>query len=243
MRYKEEVVSACFLKRQNRFVGTAEWKRTLVPVHIPNTGSLKGVLSPPQPCRLRLFKGTKRKIPYSLEMLKIGSEYVGVNTHLTNILVRESWEQKKLWTDFPFSQGEVSVGAGSRIDRVFWKDSRLSKVGPADLKNGSLHFVEVKNVSLKIGKTAFFPDAVTLRGRKHIKELVCLMERGHTCEMVYVAQREDCKEFAPADDIDGEYGRELRLAVRRGLKVSAFSCRLTASSVQLLTEKPLQVRL
>ena len=243
MRFKEEMVSARFLKRRNRFVGSAEWKGDLIPVHIPNTGSLKGVLDPPQPCRLRFFKGTKRKMPFSLEALKTGSSWVGVNTQIPNVLVREVWEQKKLWTDFPLSQGEVSVSAGSRIDRVFWKDKSLLKVDRTVLKNGSFHFVEIKNVSLKIGDTACFPDSVTLRGRKHIKELVRLMEQGHTCEMVYVAQREDCKSFAPADDIDGEYGRALRLAVRRGLKVSAFPCRLTISSVRLLTEKPLPVRL
>ena len=243
MRFKEEVVSACFLKRQNRFVGSAEWKGSLVPVHIPNTGSLKGVLNPPQPCRLRFFKGTKRKIPFSLEMLKTGSAWVGVNTQITNVLVQEIWEQKKLWPDFPFSQGEVIVGAGSRIDRVFWKDKNLFKVNQEALKSGSLHFVEIKHVSLKVGDTACFPDAVTLRGRKHIKELVHLMERGHTCEMVYVAGREDCKGFAPADDIDEEYGRALRRAVQRGLKVSVFPCRLTASSIQLLPGVPLPVQL
>ena len=243
MKFKEKVVLARFLKRHNRFVGQVEWKGARLSVHIPNTGSLKGVLNPPQPCRIRHFKGTKRKLPWSLEMLKTDTSWVGVNTHLTNHLVREAWELKRLWSDFPFSQGEVSISSSTRIDRVFWKDSTLSKVRQDSLTNHALHIVEIKNVSMKIGKTACFPDAITLRGQKHLEDLMNLLALGHTCEMVYVVQREDCVEFTPADDIDKDYGKKLRSAVRQGLKVSVFPCRLKASSVELLTEQPFPVRL
>lgn len=243
MQFKEKVVLARFLKRHNRFVGTVEWKGNRISVHIPNTGSLKGVLDPPQSCRIRHFTGTKRKMPWSLEMLKTDTSWVGVNTHLTNHLVREAWELKKLWSEFPFSQGEVSISPSSRIDRVFWKDRTLNKVGKGSLKNHILHFVEIKNVSMKIGPAACFPDAVTLRGQKHLEDLMNLLKQGHTCEMVYVVQREDCVEFAPADDIDREHGKKLRAAVRQGLKVSAFPCRLEASFVELLAKQPLPIRL
>ena len=242
MKFKEKVVLARFLKRQNRFVGTAEWEGSQITVHIPNTGSLKGVLDSPQPCRIRHFEGTKRKIPWSLEMLKTKTSWVGVNTHLTNHLVKEAWELKTLWPEFPHSQGEVSISPSSRIDRVFWKDDKLNKVSRSTLKNHSLHFVEIKNVSMKVGERACFPDAVTLRGQKHLEELMNLLKQGHTGEMVYVVQREDCKEFAPADDIDKEYGKKLRTAFRQGLKISVYPCRLKASSIELLA-KPLPVRL
>ena len=222
MKFKEKVVLAQFLKRHNRFVGTVEWKGERVSVHIPNTGSLKGVLNPPQPCRIRHFEGTDRKLSWSLEMLKIENAWVGVNTHLPNRLIKEAWQRKQLWPDFPYSQGEVSINPSSRIDRVFWKDPAISKITKNSLQNRSLHFVEVKNVSMKVGKTACFPDAITLRGQKHLDDLVSLMEQGHSSEMVYVVQREDCKVFAPADDIDRVYGKKLRLAFQKGLKISSF---------------------
>ena len=242
MKFKERILTTHFLKRQNRFVGTAKGKNGVIPIHIPNTGSLRGVLCPPQPCRIRHFKGAKRKLPYSLEMLKAQNAWVGVNTHLPNRLVQEAWEQKRVWTRFPFSQGEVTVSPSCRIDRVFWKDPGLSKFNSSALKSHSLHFVEIKNVSLKEETTALFPDSPTLRGKKHLKELMALMNQGHTCEMVYVAQREDCTNFSPADHIDREYGILLRKAVDQGLKISVFPCRLTASSVTLLP-RPLPVKL
>lgn len=242
MKFKERVVLARFLKRQNRFVGIAEWEGSRIKVHIPNTGSLKGVLDPPQSCRIRHFEGTKREMPWSLEMLKTRTSWVGVNTHLTNHLVKEAWELKKLWPEFPQSQGEVFISSSTRVDRVFWKNKSLSKVTRDTLKTHSLHFVEIKNVSMKMGERACFPDAITLRGQKHLEELMNLLKQGHTCEMVYVVQREDCKEFAPADDIDKEYGQKLRIAFRQGLKISVYPCRLKVSTIELLP-KLLPVRL
>ena len=242
MKFKEKVVSARFLKRDNRFMGTAEYKGNQVTVHIPNTGSLRAVLEPPQPCRIRYFQGTKRKIPWSLEMLKTKTSWVGVNTHLTNYLVKEAWDLKRLWPHFSQSQGEVSINPSTRIDRVFWKDNTLNRVDKNTLKSHSLHFVEIKNVSMKVGKVACFPDAITLRGQKHLEELMGLLKQGHTCEMVYVVQREDCREFTPADDIDKEYGQKLRKAFRQGLKISVYPCQLRASSIELLAD-PLPVKL
>ena len=78
-----------------------------------------------------------------------------------------------------------------------------------------------------------FPDAVTERGQKHLQEMMDLMEQGFTCEMIYVIQREDCTEFAPADHIDPEYGRILREAVKKGLRVSALPCRLSPTEIVL----------
>ena len=81
--------------------------------------------------------------------------------------------------------------------------------------------------------TAKFPDAVTERGQKHLRELMALMEQGHTAEIVFTIQRHDCGSFSPADDIDPEYGRLLREAYQKGLRVSPFVLDLTPESVEL----------
>ena len=237
MKFKEKIVSATFLKRKNRFIGIVKSKNKNITVHIPNTGSLKSVLSPPQPCRIRYFENTNRKIPWSLEMLKTKTSWVGVNTHLANSLIKEAWESKQLWSKYPCSQGEISLPSGTRLDRVFWKEKSIVKISKESFHQMPLHFVEVKNVSFKIKNQACFPDAVTLRGQKHLEELKWLLEQGHSCEMVYVVQREDCKAFAPADEVDPDYGKKLRQAFKKGLQISAFPCQLKRDSIKIMPKR------
>ena len=239
MKFPRQLVKAEFLKRENRFVGQVKWKGKTIPVHIPNTGSLKGVLDIPQPCRISFSEKEGRKIPWTLEMLKVSSCWVGVNTHTPNKLVEEAWRQKKLLPEYPFSQGEVTVSEASRMDRVFWKAKGMKKVSRVLFDKEIFHFVEVKNVTLAQGDTALFPDTVTLRGRKHLLELESLLSRGHSCEMVYIVQREDCKYFRPADDIDKEYGKILRKVIKQGLQVSVFPCFLSSKAVELKADCPL----
>ncbi len=97
-----------------------------------------------------------------------------------------------------------------------------------------MHLVEVKNVSLGLDGRAMFPDSVTERGQKHLKDLMNAIDQGHTAEIIFVIQREDCRSFSPADDIDAEYGKLLRKAVQKGVKVSPYACRLTSESIELV---------
>ena len=243
MRFEQKIVEADFFKRENRFVGLARWRGKKVPVHIPNTGPMKGILAPPQRCLISYSGNPNRKIPWTLEMLKKASIWVGVNTGIPNKLVAEAWREKTLWTEYPFSQGEVAVSEASRIDRVFWKKKGLKKISRELFEKERFHFVEVKNVTLARGDIALFPDTVTVRGQKHLLELASLLKRGHSCEMVYVVQREDCRLFQPAEDIDKEYGKILRHTIKEGLQVSVFSCSLSLKAIELRTENPLSLSL
>jgi sugar fermentation stimulation protein A len=114
-------------------------------------------------------------------------------------------------------------------------DFRLSK-------NDEHHYIEVKNVTLGRNGEAQFPDAVTERGQKHLKELMSLMKKGHSAELVFVIQREDCKAFSPADDIDPEYGKLLRQAIKQGVRVTALTTKLSPLGIRL-TGEVLQVRI
>lgn len=244
MKYKDKIVKAKFIKRENRFIGKVLWKGEELIVHIPNTGSLKGVLEKtPQDCRICLVSGTKRKIPWSLEMLKTQGTWVGVNTHKTNNLVAEAWEKGLCFQKYPYSQGEVKISSASRIDRVFWKNKISEKIQPELFKVYKFHFVEIKNVTLAISSKALFPDSPSERGRKHLQELKKLLKQGHTCEMVYVVQREDCSTFAPADTIDPLYGKEFRSCLKAGLKVSVFPCKMGSNSIELDPKHPLKLKI
>ena len=99
------------------------------------------------------------------------------------------------------------------------------------------HFVEVKNVSLVEDGMAIFPDSVTTRGQKHLRELMQLIDWGHTCELLFTIQRMDGSAFAPADKIDPEYGKLLRQASEHGVLISPYLCKLSKSMVELSPNK------
>lgn len=102
-------------------------------------------------------------------------------------------------------------------------------------------FVEVKNVTLAVGGTAAFPDAVTERGTKHLKELMWLRRKGHRAAVVFVIQRNDCTIFRPADEIDGEYGRWLRRAVTAGVAALPYMASVTPKEFVLKERLPIRL--
>ncbi len=244
-------------------------QKTPVTAHIANTGSLKEVFTQkeacPQKALLSYSKDPKRKLKYSLQMIKAKATWVGVNTHLANSLLWEQWEnyqkQKPIKMDFfyPYQWGqrEVKVSEGTRIDFVFHKNKErllkltknlskkilLEKIPWQQqwLHEEKFHFIEVKNVSMAKNSIASFPDAKTTRGLKHIKELLELQKQGHTVEMVFVVQRSDCHSFQPAKDIDPQYSQALKAAYDQCLKVSAFPCLLNPNEICLNTTKPLKI--
>ena len=104
-----------------------------------------------------------------------------------------------------------------------------------------IHFIEVKNVTMAEEKTALFPDAVTQRGTKHLREFIQLMERGFSAEVFYVVQREDCSHFAICKALDPEYEKTFQKALQAGLKVSTYACKLSPQEACLSLQKPLSV--
>jgi sugar fermentation stimulation protein A len=227
------------LKRYKRFFADVELDGKTIVALVANTGSMKGCSDPQSVCRVSLSDNPERKIPYTLEMVKAPDSWVGVNTSRPNKLVRELWESRRFspWSGFDRLQGEVKISDKSRIDFVLWNSKKFAgeKLVKPDFKKlkGPFHFVEVKNVSLAEKGMALFPDSVTLRGQKHIDELVRLTEQGHTAELLFVIQRTDCESFSPADDIDPEYGRKLRAAVKAGVKITPLRCRLSHEEIVL----------
>lgn len=246
MRFLEPVREGLFVKRYKRFFADILEKDQLLTAHVPNTGSLKSCLNPNSPCRYTCNDDPKRKLKYTLQMIQTPSSWVGVNTSLSNDLVWEAYSGAKVkhWKTFNKAQREVKLNEDSRLDLVLWhstKPEAAEKISAKNFKDQSFHFVEIKNVTLADGSRAQFPDAETTRGQKHLREMMHLMKQGHTAELVFTVQREDCVEFSPADDIDPEYGKLLRQAVKLGLKVSAWPCILNATEIQLDPSKALRV--
>lgn len=242
---------------------------TKITAHIANTGSLKGVFvegDKPKDCLLFYSNDPKRKLKYSLQMIKSEKSWVGVNTHLANSLLWEQWEQyQKLgqpqnhfFSSYQWGQKEVKINDKTRLDFAFHRNKetllelsqRLSKkvIKTEKIKwsidwlhEKKFHFIEVKNVSMSQNNIASFPDTKTTRGLKHINELLELKKQGHSIEIIFIVQRSDCNSFQPAQDIDPEYSHSLKKAYSQGLKISAFPCALNQNGISLNTEAPLRL--
>ncbi|MCB0363024.1 MAG: DNA/RNA nuclease SfsA [Bdellovibrionales bacterium] len=251
MNFESPLIEGRFCRRYKRFFAEIELPGgKLVTAHVPNTGSLKSCLNPGSPCRLVEVKDPRRKLKFTLQMIKTQTSWVGVNTHLSNELGWEAFHQKKIshWETFDHGQREVKISQKSRIDLVLWKEGFNSpapqkRLQISDFDKFSFHFVEVKNVTLAENSQALFPDAVSTRGQKHLKELMDLLRRGHSAEIFYTVQREDCLSFAPAQDIDPEYCRLLKEAIGYGLKATAVGCQINRKGITLDPDQCLPIKL
>jgi sugar fermentation stimulation protein A len=243
MKFAHMLNEGIFLKRYKRFFADIEFGGETITAHLPNTGSLKSINNPGQPCLFSKSDNPDRKLKFTLEMIKSPADgWVGVNTSTPNAIVKETLldvigkggQIKGAfadWAKFDEVKPEYKISAQTRLDFM------LKRKG-----SDQLHFIEVKNVTLAEGKIAKFPDAVTERGQKHLRELMDLMEQGHTAELVFTIQRQDCSAFAPADEIDPEYGQLLREAQGKGLIISPLVVDLSPSEV-ILSEKKLALSL
>lgn len=252
MKFEERLTEARFQKRYKRFFADIilpdALQGCIEVAHVANTGSLKSVLAEGAPCLVSKAKDPNRKLQYSLQALQAPSGgWVGINTSIPNAIVPEAFHAGVFphWKNFTEIHNEVKLNKETRIDFVLTRDVMDRK---KILEGKKLHFVEVKNVTLAVGDYVLghgqvqFPDAVTERGQKHLREMMALMEQGHTAEIFFCIQREDCTTFAPADEIDPTYGKLLRQAVKLGMTVTAAIAKVTPTGVEL-TGKVLPVSL
>jgi sugar fermentation stimulation protein A len=241
MKFDETLLEGQFKKRYKRFFADIKRNGEILTAHVPNTGSMLGCNIAESPCLISRAKNPQRKLQYTLEMMKSPESWIGVNTSRSNQLAWELWESRLFapWADFEFAQQEVKINSQTRIDLALWKAHPTEKWTPRrriNLESSAqkFHFVEVKNVSLAENGVALFPDTVTERGQKHLAELMELLDQGHSAELLFTVQRQDCHSFSPADSIDPKYGKLLRQAKARGLRVTALPCYLSEIELRLL---------
>ncbi len=225
MEFKTKLIKAIIHKRYKRFLSDIELPDgTLVVAHVPNTGSMTTCWEPGQEAWLTPNNNPKRKLKYTLEMTNNGETLISVNTSMTNKLVKEALENKviKELSDYSTIIPEQKI-YDSRIDFL------LQQEGLKDT------YVEVKNVTLKgDGEIVLFPDSVTTRGQKHLKDLLKIKESGLGAAMLYIVNREDVSVFKPADHIDPEYGKLLREADKGGVEILAYQSSLTPESISVV---------
>lgn len=239
MEWKNQLTAARFVRRYKRFFADIETAGGPLTVHVPNTGSLKTCLFEHSDCVYLPSDNPARKLKGTLMFLKTPTSWVGVNTAIPNQLVHELWASRTFapWTAYGSTKPEVKISKDSRIDLVL-APSEAELAHPQ-----KCHFIEVKNVTLAENGRALFPDAVTTRGQKHLRELMRLKDEGATSEITFVIQRTDCRSFAPAEAIDPEYARLLREANKKGVRVNAFVCEISPLEGIRLSPNPLPIEL
>ena len=223
MRFPSRLIRGTLVQRYKRFLADVRLEDDeIATAHCTNTGSMIGCKEPGSKVYISRSENLNRKLLYTWEMIKTDGRWVGINTLHPNKLVAEAVESELITelSGYRSIRREVKVSAHTRLDLCLEGD------------NGSC-FVEVKNVTLAANGTAAFPDAVSDRGTRHLQELMRLKRQGHRAAMVFVIQRSDCQNFRPADEIDSEYGRWLRRAVKAGVEVLPYAAKVTAREIVL----------
>lgn len=196
-----------------------------ITVHCPNPGSMRGTQEPGSFVRCSTSDNPKRKLRHTLEMIRIGRIWVGLHAARANDVARRALDAGAYspFSGYATITPEVKVAEGSRFD------FRLSG-GPGDRPSC---WLEVKSVTLCSDRHARFPDAVTERGRRHLEHLMARRAGGERAALLFIVQRADADDVAPADDIDPAYGATLREAARAGVEIHALSARVTGAHIRL----------
>lgn len=227
MKFDPPLAPATLIRRYKRFLADIAWPDGRIEtVHCPNTGAMLGCDRPDSPVWLSRSGNPKRKYAWSWELVEAEpGVLVGIHTGRTNALVREALDS-----------GCLSGLEGVRVVRGEFTppgaDSRFDLLG-RDMAGRDV-LVEVKNVTAAVGDgIGFFPDAVSTRASRHVRELARLAGEGWRVVLCYCVQRGDVRAVRPAAEIDPAYAESMAFAVEGGLEVVAAGCAVTPESVSI----------
>ncbi len=223
MNFKNKLISGLFIKRYKRFFVDAKVNGQTITAHCPNTGSMYGLLKKGNKVWLSKSDNPNRKLKYTLEIIEDNKSKVGVNTHSSNKIVHHALENNLIdeFSDIKKIKPEVKFGKNTRFD--FLLINKKIKT-----------FIEVKNVTLSRKKDiAEFPDTITARGLKHINELVKASKKNYKIFIFFLIQRNDCKSFMIAKDIDPNYANALKKAVKNKLNILCYDCKFSSKGIEV----------
>ncbi|MBN8217857.1 MAG: DNA/RNA nuclease SfsA [Spirochaetes bacterium] len=216
------LIGGTLVKRYKRFLADVRLDDgRVVTAHCPNSGSMRQCQEPGAPVRLSISQNAKRKLPFTWELIHHGNTWIVVNTGRANQLARETLELGA----FPPLAGLHGIKA-----EVPYGESRADFM--AMDAAGRRTWIEVKSVSLlDDGGHYSFPDAVTLRGQKHLEELMRVVREGDRGVLWFLLMRGDGRGFRPADSIDPEYSRLCAQALERGVEIHVGHCRIDEKEI------------
>ena len=236
MEFESRLESGVLLRRYKRFLADVELADgRQITIHCPNTGSMKNCQEPGSRIWFTTSKNKTRKYPHTWQLIELNNgDLVGVNTGLANKLVLDAIQMKIIdkFQSFLRVRTEVPYGRHrSRID-ILLEDDRHNAC-----------YIEVKNVSLGNSKgEGFFPDAVTTRGQKHLRELILLKKSGIQAVLFFCVQHSGLNSVAPAEEIDPVYSELLKQAHGLGVEVLAYRFKVDIDSSRIELERAVAVK-
>tara|TARA_S200000501_G_scaffold316853_1_gene309969 strand:+ start:44 stop:739 length:696 start_codon:yes stop_codon:yes gene_type:complete len=223
MIFKNRLIPGLLIKRYKRFFVDIKIKNQVITAHCPNTGSMYGLLKKGNKVWISKSNNPNRKLKYTLEIIENDKSKVGVNTHSSNKIVHDALKNNLIdeFKNLLEIKTETKFGTNTRFDFLV-------------LKKKDKSFIEVKNVTLcRKKEIAEFPDAVTSRGLKHINELLKASKKNYKIYILYLIQRDDCKTFTIAKDIDPNYANALTKAVKKKLNILCYDCKFSSKGIKL----------
>jgi sugar fermentation stimulation protein A len=230
MRWPTPLIPGRLVRRYKRFLADVVLEGgDEVTVHCPNPGRMLGLDAPSARVWVSRASNRARALPLTLELVEADGGLVGINTMHPNRLVEEAIGAGRIveLQDYDVIRREVRYDERCRIDLLLRHDGRVDC------------FVEVKNVHLKRSAGAEFPDAVTVRGAKHLGALARQVAAGARAVVVYVVQRTDCADFRIAADIDPVYAASFRAALDAGVEAVCYACEVSLDGVSLARPLPI----
>ncbi|WP_367714499.1 DNA/RNA nuclease SfsA [Nitratireductor sp. GISD-1A_MAKvit] len=223
MKFSPPLTECRLIRRYKRFLADVELlDGTQITVSVPNTGSMLGLTDAGARAFLSRSDDPKRKYPYRLELVEADATLVGINTSLPNRLAEEAIRAGMIadLATYPDLKREQRYGERSRIDFLLEHPERAAA------------YVEIKNVHfMRVPGLAEFPDTVTQRGARHLRELATMRANGHRAIMIYVVQRGDCDRFRLCSDLDPSYAAAFSLAAEAGVEAYALRCQITPEAI------------
>lgn len=231
MNFEPQLVPALLHRRYKRFLADVELEDgTTLTVHCPNTGSMKGCVVAGSRCWISDSGNAKRKYRHTWELATTESGHLaGINTGRANKLVVEAITSGVAREFSGFDQMKTERRYGSENSRIdVW------------LRHGDLEtFIEVKSVTLAdVGGCGLFPDAVSDRASRHVRELIAAKRDGHRAVMFFCIQHTGIEVVSPADQIDPAYGIILREAAEQGVEAIAYRAEISEKEIALVKQIP-----
>ena len=223
MKFKKKLLKGTLIKRYKRFFIDIKYQNKTITAHCPNTGSMMELLNKGNDVWFSESDNPKRKLKYTLEIIDVNKKLVGINTQLANKIVFEALNQKKIKNLIKFNniKTEAKFSDKTRFDFLISNENEKC-------------FLEVKNVTLvRKNNIAEFPDAITSRGTKHLNELIRAKKKGYESYILYLIQRESCKSFKIAKDLDQKYKNAFNDALKNGVKILCYDCKISNEEIIL----------
>tara|TARA_B100000700_G_scaffold193993_1_gene213672 strand:- start:646 stop:1344 length:699 start_codon:yes stop_codon:yes gene_type:complete len=223
MEFTKSLIKGKLVKRYKRFFADIKVNKEIITAHCPNTGSMMGLLDKDNEAWVTKTDDPKRKLKYTLELIKVKNNLVGVNTHLANKIVAEGLQNNsfKEFKNLKTIQSEVFYNKETRFDFLV-------------NKNNKRIFIEVKNVTLfRDNQKSEFPDAPTTRGTKHLKTLIDASKKGFKSYILFLVQIENMKYFKIAKDIDKDYYDNYLIAKKSGVQFLAYNCKIDPKKIKI----------